>query len=386
MKFAKHLARAMDVSDPEWSPFWINYKQLKKLLKTGSAHPGAGGNAAAGAVAGHQPGAAATATVGEDPGRLLPGHDGARGGGRALLLCDRRQQLQQGTTPPAVSHLHQQQQKYPEAAGAAGQARPTGSTAPVQVSRSSPVPEGGRRIGDAGAAGALEGEEASVPVPPAQRRDRQQQSEMEPADAGGGIKSATPLEKSAEVGGGGGSGSGSGRGNEQVAGGAPRQGHAREAGRGPDHGPAEDPGPTLGGAAAGAATVPACCGSKGSTCAAAAAASVGARAVQPPARQAAPLDARGGSAAKATATATAAEEGKGRQPWPCECPFFAALLREVRKCRVFFLENEAELKVHSALHYRVNSREKPAPKRYVSSLHRLCETAGLCALNMVATR
>lgn len=33
MKFAKHLAKAMDVSDPEWFPYWINYKHLKKFLK-----------------------------------------------------------------------------------------------------------------------------------------------------------------------------------------------------------------------------------------------------------------------------------------------------------------------------------------------------------------
>lgn len=33
MKFAKHLAKAMSVSDPEWFPYWINYKHLKKFLK-----------------------------------------------------------------------------------------------------------------------------------------------------------------------------------------------------------------------------------------------------------------------------------------------------------------------------------------------------------------
>lgn len=33
MKFAKHLAKAMNVSDPEWAPYWINYKQLKKMIK-----------------------------------------------------------------------------------------------------------------------------------------------------------------------------------------------------------------------------------------------------------------------------------------------------------------------------------------------------------------
>ena len=32
MKFAKHVAKAMTFSDPEWLPFWINYRFLKKLL------------------------------------------------------------------------------------------------------------------------------------------------------------------------------------------------------------------------------------------------------------------------------------------------------------------------------------------------------------------
>lgn len=32
MKFAKHLAKAMRLSDPEWLPFWVNYRFLKKLL------------------------------------------------------------------------------------------------------------------------------------------------------------------------------------------------------------------------------------------------------------------------------------------------------------------------------------------------------------------
>lgn len=37
MKFAKHLAKAMNVSDPEWNPFWVNYKHLKRLLKPSTA-------------------------------------------------------------------------------------------------------------------------------------------------------------------------------------------------------------------------------------------------------------------------------------------------------------------------------------------------------------
>lgn len=33
MKFCKNLQRVVDISDPEWSPFWVNYKMLKKLIK-----------------------------------------------------------------------------------------------------------------------------------------------------------------------------------------------------------------------------------------------------------------------------------------------------------------------------------------------------------------
>lgn len=33
MKFCKNLQRLVDISDPEWAPYWINYKMLKKLVK-----------------------------------------------------------------------------------------------------------------------------------------------------------------------------------------------------------------------------------------------------------------------------------------------------------------------------------------------------------------
>ncbi|CAB9514747.1 SPX domain-containing protein 2 [Seminavis robusta] len=33
MKFCKNLQRVVEISDPEWAPYWINYKQLKKLIK-----------------------------------------------------------------------------------------------------------------------------------------------------------------------------------------------------------------------------------------------------------------------------------------------------------------------------------------------------------------
>lgn len=33
MKFGKSLLHEMDNSNPEWGPFWMNYKGLKKHLK-----------------------------------------------------------------------------------------------------------------------------------------------------------------------------------------------------------------------------------------------------------------------------------------------------------------------------------------------------------------
>lgn len=33
MKFGKNLQKVVDISDPEWAPYWTNYKMLKKLIK-----------------------------------------------------------------------------------------------------------------------------------------------------------------------------------------------------------------------------------------------------------------------------------------------------------------------------------------------------------------
>lgn len=33
MKFGKNIGRVVELSDPEWSPFWVNYKFLKKKTK-----------------------------------------------------------------------------------------------------------------------------------------------------------------------------------------------------------------------------------------------------------------------------------------------------------------------------------------------------------------
>jgi len=34
MKFCKHLNRIIDISNPEWSPFWMKYKLMKTLIKS----------------------------------------------------------------------------------------------------------------------------------------------------------------------------------------------------------------------------------------------------------------------------------------------------------------------------------------------------------------
>lgn len=33
MKFCRNLQRVIDITDPEWAPYWVNYKMLKKFLK-----------------------------------------------------------------------------------------------------------------------------------------------------------------------------------------------------------------------------------------------------------------------------------------------------------------------------------------------------------------
>mmetsp|Transcript_5453 Transcript_5453/g.6379 ORF Transcript_5453/g.6379 Transcript_5453/m.6379 type:complete len:403 (-) Transcript_5453:54-1262(-) len=38
MKFCKNLQRIVDVSDPEWAPYWTNYKMLKKIIKELPSH------------------------------------------------------------------------------------------------------------------------------------------------------------------------------------------------------------------------------------------------------------------------------------------------------------------------------------------------------------
>ncbi|CAM9137471.1 unnamed protein product, partial [Phaeothamnion confervicola] len=41
MKFGKNISRVVELSDPEWAPFWLNYKFLKKKVKGLEEHDGA---------------------------------------------------------------------------------------------------------------------------------------------------------------------------------------------------------------------------------------------------------------------------------------------------------------------------------------------------------
>mmetsp|Transcript_20796 Transcript_20796/g.41748 ORF Transcript_20796/g.41748 Transcript_20796/m.41748 type:complete len:472 (+) Transcript_20796:76-1491(+) len=51
MKFCRNLQRVIDITDPEWAPYWTNYKMLKKFLKKmPSLVPPEGGDATSGCV------------------------------------------------------------------------------------------------------------------------------------------------------------------------------------------------------------------------------------------------------------------------------------------------------------------------------------------------
>jgi hypothetical protein len=39
MKFCKNLQQVVDISDPEWAPYWTNYKMLKVSIFRASTPP-----------------------------------------------------------------------------------------------------------------------------------------------------------------------------------------------------------------------------------------------------------------------------------------------------------------------------------------------------------
>ena len=55
MKFCRNLQRVIDITDPEWAPYWTNYKMLKKFLKAlvppdaGESSPNSDGDVSDGA-------------------------------------------------------------------------------------------------------------------------------------------------------------------------------------------------------------------------------------------------------------------------------------------------------------------------------------------------
>ncbi|CBN78945.1 conserved unknown protein [Ectocarpus siliculosus] len=250
MKFAKHLARAMDVSDPEWHPFWVNYKQLKKPWDAAAAAPPA-------STTGTSTMAAAAAT-----------ENGAshRGGaeGVAASVNTTREELE------------------PAAAGVA-------LTAAVLSCN----PRAAAATGDRAVNGESNSTSSGSGTPP--REDKKLACGVRDS-CRDGLETASGVRETAS---------------------------------------------------SSTAVVLACCGNSSSSCAASAAA---AAANASGAAAASPAAALGDDSTAAGAAATQQDAQQGlllQRRRQCECPFFSALLREVDKCRIFFLENEGELKIRT---------------------------------------
>eukprot|EP00752_Nemacystus_decipiens_P014811 g13185.t1 len=388
MKFAKHLARAMDVSDPEWHPFWINYKQLKKLLKRPAVgdHPSStcisrSRRSSGRSIATLPPPAdapleqdAAPPPAGAPGGgataERLPSYDGrskerggpsSSGSGSSSSSSSSVHRPPTPGPPPSSTNLRrprpwEEPPPPPPAAAAAAASTPTASAENPSPQRPPPPPAAGAASPASGgscrpceAAGGADETAASQPEAAA------------PVAAGAAWhRHPTGVEESTA---GGGAASG------HRAGGAPRQ--DRPVLESPPDDPASRPpdatatAATAGGASATVAVkVPACCSRKPSSCAAAAAA---AAAVAPAAGagfgvagggKAVAMDraGRGGGIGSGRGGGSGSGSGSGNgsdvraqraQREPCRCPFFVAMLREVDKCRIFFLDNEAALKVRT---------------------------------------
>lgn len=109
MKFAKHIAKAMVVSDPEWSPFWINYKQLKRLMKRPARLSRPPGLAASDVADEPAAGASTVTSADENSGTATresiakKSQTANKVDGREQCCCHHRQQQQQSLAHSANS-------------------------------------------------------------------------------------------------------------------------------------------------------------------------------------------------------------------------------------------------------------------------------------------
>lgn len=264
MKFAKHLARAMEVSDPEWHPFWVNYKQLKKVLKQPAA-AAASNNSSSSPLGESSAAAAAALAYPRRPG-IAP-ENGASHRGDAEGV--------------AASVNTTKEELEPAAAGVA-------LTAAVVSCN----PRAAAATGDRAVNGESNSTSRGSGTPP---REDQKLARGVRDSCRDVLETASGVRDTAS-----------------------------------------------------SAVVLACCGNSASSCAASAAAATANASGVPAASPAAVLG--GDSTAAGAATQEDAQRGlllqqRRRRRRQCECPFFSALLREVDKCRIFFLENEDELQV-----------------------------------------
>ncbi|CAN0138959.1 unnamed protein product, partial [Ectocarpus sp. 12 AP-2014] len=328
MKFAKHLARAMDVSDPEWHPFWVNYKQLKKVLKQSAAVAAASNNSSSSPLGKSSAAAAALAPPRRPTGGSTPNDDE----GRSLEQRHKRSKTS-AVAAPILS------------------ATPPASTTGTSTMAAAAAAILGKITTENGAShrGDAEGVAASVNTT---RADRTKE-EMEPAAARLALTAAVVSTKPPAA----------ATGDRAV------NGKSNSTTSGSDTPPREDAklargfrdncrdgletASGFGETASSAAVVLACCGNSASSCAASAVAAATANASGVEAASSAAALGDDNTAAGAADIEDDAHRGlllqqrRRRRRRLCECPFFSALLREVDKCRIFFLENEDELKART---------------------------------------
>ncbi|CAM9912861.1 unnamed protein product, partial [Ectocarpus sp. 8 AP-2014] len=340
MKFAKHLARAMDVSDPEWHPFWVNYKQLKKVLKQPAAAAAAASNNSSSSPLGESSAAAAAAAAALAPPRR-PGiapEESKWGGstphddhGRCLEQQQKRSKTSAVAAPilPAAASLRRAQ---PCDAAAA---TPPASTTGTSTMAAAAATENGAR--------GVEGVATSV------NTTRQ---ELEPAAAAGAALTAAVLSCNPRAAAATGDRAVNGESNSTSSGSGTPPREDKKLARGVRDS-CRDGLETASGvretASSATAVVLACCGNSASSCAASAVVAA-ATANASGLAAASPAAALGDDSTAAGAAATQEDTQRGlllQRRRQCECPFFSALLREVDKCRIFFLENEDELKIRT---------------------------------------